>query len=93
MLTAIGAAILALGIWIGWRLRGFWEARPNFLKRRKKDAAASEAAKDGTPANGESIVGKATGAFSRLGERIIGKGVETVMGGKPKDRKDDKEKP
>ncbi|MEK7546353.1 MAG: hypothetical protein AAB554_04760 [Patescibacteria group bacterium] len=84
MLSAIAIGILIAGVVIGWKLRGFWERRPRIMRWGKnREPEASAAPK---PAGGNGVVDR----LSRTGERIVGKGVETIFG-KPKKPKDDTE--
>lgn len=86
MLTIPLIVVGLLFFWLGWKARGIFEHRPRWLKwGKKKDATAANgtAAK---PAGGNGVIDK----LSRTGERIVGKGVETIFG-KPKKPKDDAE--
>ena len=82
MLSAIAIGVFILGLIAGWKLRGFRDKLPRFLGGKPKQADA----KDAKPPGGNGIVDR----LGRTGERIIGKGVETILG-KPKGPKDDKE--
>ena len=90
MLSLIAIAAAAIGVVIGWKVRGYWESRPSILKAfgRKKAPPAGPAATDG---NGTGRAGGLINGLSKIGGKIIGKGLEAVFG-KPKPPKDDKEK-
>lgn len=83
MLTIPIVLVGLLFFWLGWKARGLYEHRPRWLKwgKRKDAQPGGEAAK---PPGG--VIDR----LSRTGERIIGKGVEAVLG-KPKNPKDKKE--
>ena len=82
MLSAIAIGVFILGLIAGWKLRGFWNKRPRILGGKPESAASP----DGKPTGGNGVIDR----LSRTGERIVGKGVETIFG-KPKGNKDDKE--
>jgi hypothetical protein len=82
LLSAIAIGVFVLGLLVGWKLRGYWDKRPRILGGKPKPAAPS---KDGKPGTG-GIVDRLSG----VGEKIVKKGVETIIG-KPKGPKDDKE--
>lgn len=75
----------ALFFWLGWKARGIFEYRPRWLKWAKKKERASGL--NGQPAEKK---GGFIDRLSRTGERIVGKGVESILG-KPKGPKDDEE--
>lgn len=83
MLSAIAIGIFLIGIVVGWKLRGFWARRPRIMRWGKDKEPEAGAAK---PVGSNGVVDR----LSRTGERIVGKGVETIFG-KPKTPKDDKE--
>ena len=82
MLSIVAIGVFVLGLLAGWKLRGFWNNRPRILGGKPKPA---EPTKDGKPGS-NGVVDR----LSRVGEKIVQKGVETVIG-KPKGPKDDKE--
>lgn len=85
MLTIPLILVGLLFFWLGWKARSIYEHRPRWLKwGKKKDAPAG--AEGQKPSGGNGVVDR----LSRTGERIVGKGVETLFG-KPKKPKDDKE--
>ncbi len=82
MLSAIIFGVFALGLFAGWKFRGYWEKRPRILGGKPKQATTP----DGKPSGKNGVIDK----LGRAGEGLVGKGVEIVFG-KPKGPKDDKE--
>ena len=87
MLSAIAIGVFVFGVIAGWKLRGFWNRRPRIMRwGRKKAEEPGTSPPEGRDKDG--LVDR----LSRTGEKIVGKGVETLFG-KPKGPKDDKEEP
>jgi len=87
LLSTVAIGVFILGLVVGWKLRSFWERRPRFLRWGKKKTEAPGASPPEAKDKGGVI-----DRLSRTGEKLVGKGVETIFG-KPKTPKDDKEKP
>jgi hypothetical protein len=77
--------VSTLFFWLGWKARGIFEYRPRWLKWAQKKRP--ETGLNGTPSEQK---GGIIDRLSRGGERIVGKGIETIFG-KPKGPKDDEE--
>lgn len=82
----------AFVFWLGWKARGKAQAiyarLPRWLRRSRPDAATSEQDGGEKPSGKNGVMDR----LSRTGEKLVGKGIESILG-KPKGPKDDKEEP